>query len=100
MMGGFDYGLVMLGRLILYARYLLLLLGMAFGIMSLLALRRRPLDARRGRRGALIAVGLGVLVEVWIILDFKPSRCPPIAMLNSVSQDESGDLASSNSAKE
>ncbi len=76
MMFSFDYGLMMLALFSILAQIILVLIAIAIGCISLLQLRRRPLNARLGWRCALIAVGLSMLVELWIALFFTPWRFP------------------------
>jgi hypothetical protein len=76
MMGSIDYGLMMAGLLTLGIQLVLLLIALACGGFSLLSLRRPTPNVRRGRICAWIALGLGVLLEVWIVLFFTPWRFP------------------------
>jgi hypothetical protein len=74
MMGSFDVGLMLLGLFSFMAQVVLVLIALGCGIRSLVLLARSPDEATRGRRWALIALGLGMAVESWTFLFFKPWR--------------------------
>ena len=84
MMGSFDVGLMMMGIYSGLAEFGLVAIALFFGIKSLVLLLRRPGDIRRGRRSALVAIGLGLVVESWTIWFFAPWRFPNMAHLHLI----------------
>jgi hypothetical protein len=82
MMGGIDVDGMMKGMFSILADMALVLAALICAIWSLVLLARRPDQAVRGRRLALIAIGLGAIVESWTLWFFTPWRFPMSADLH------------------
>jgi hypothetical protein len=82
MMGGFNFDGMFLRMMSTLGELALVLVATCFGIGSLIRRARRADDSRRGRRSALIALGIGLAVEGWTIAILPPWQNPSIAPMH------------------